>query len=105
MRQSRQRPQQSCLPRSVVAQDGVKPSGIKFGGNAAQGGETPELLDDVINRDDGRRGGLSHSSIANLCILRGICKVADAGRRMIREKCLLRCLESFAPLLAVTVQR
>ena len=40
-------PQQSGLPSPVVAENGMKAPGIKFGRDAAQGGKSPELLDHI----------------------------------------------------------
>ena len=38
---------------AVVAEDGVETTGREFGGDAAQGGEASELLDQVGDGDDG----------------------------------------------------
>src|SRR5579864_7827946 len=53
MRESGERTQERRLPCSVVAEDGVKASGVEFGGDAAQGGEASKLLDHVANGDGG----------------------------------------------------
>ena len=57
MRQSRQSPQQSRLPCSVVAKNHMKLAGGKFRIHAAQCGEASELLYESGNDNDGGTGG------------------------------------------------
>ena len=59
--QSGQSAQQRGLPCSVVAEDGVKVSGVKFGGHSAQRSKASKLLDDFVTAmTDFAAGCFSH---------------------------------------------
>src|SRR5580704_15667909 len=57
--QSRESAQQRSLPSSVVTENCVESSRIKLRRHAAQGSETPKLLDDIADCND-RGGGVGH---------------------------------------------
>src|SRR5579863_2168504 len=100
MRQSRQCPQQSRLPRPVIAQNHVKLTRAELRVHSAQRRETSELLDQIPDSNDGQalRDGISHrhrsivgqnvteGTLANLCISAKICKALKSGAGGLRRK-------------------
>ena len=67
LNQASQGAEESSLPCPVVAQNRIEPSGRKFGGDSAQGGEASKLLDEISYNDDGRevtsRVGTGHNRL------------------------------------------